>query len=81
MTHMNWNKFFTGTTDDEDQKDKDETESEDEEDITDSNATASTDKKPYFLGIGFHQFSPNRLSKRCIKFVFIMLNSALFVSV
>ncbi|XP_029037296.1 CD151 antigen-like [Osmia bicornis bicornis] len=80
MTHMNWNKFFTGTTDDDHQNDKDETESDDEEDITGSNATASTDKKPYFLGIGFHKFSSNRLSKRCIKFVFIVLNSAMFLA-
>ncbi|XP_076388285.1 uncharacterized protein LOC105662512 isoform X1 [Megachile rotundata] len=79
MTHMNWNKFFAGITDDGDHGDEDDTESEDEE-ICTSKATESTDKNPYFISIGFRKYPCNFLAKRCIKVLFIMLNSALFLA-
>ncbi|XP_017766140.1 PREDICTED: leukocyte surface antigen CD53-like [Eufriesea mexicana] len=77
---MNWNKFFTGTPDHGDHGNVDETETEDDEDITDSNGTVSTDKKSHFLGISFYKFSHNNLSHRCIKLIFLMINTATFLA-
>ncbi|XP_026667180.1 leukocyte surface antigen CD53-like [Ceratina calcarata] len=74
---MNWNKFFTGTPD---HGHEDETETEDEEDITDSNGTVSTDKRPHFLGMHFHRFSHNDYSQRCVKLTFLIINAATFLA-
>ncbi|XP_076627971.1 tetraspanin-11 [Colletes latitarsis] len=76
---MNWNKFFTGGTNHEDDRHEDETETEDE-DVTDSNGTVSTDKRPRFLGIRFHNSPYDRLSQRCIKPVFLTINAATFLA-
>ncbi|XP_076766951.1 tetraspanin-15 [Xylocopa sonorina] len=77
---MNWNKFFTGTQDHGDHANEDETETEDDEDITDSNGTVSTDKKPDFLGMHFHKFSRNDVLQRCLDLAFLTINVTTFLA-
>lgn len=77
---MNWNKFFTGTTDYENEGNDDETETEEEEEGTDSNGTVSTDKRSHFLGLSLQKLPHSRLSLRCIKSAFLTVNAATFVS-
>lgn len=78
---MNWNKFFTGTSDHEEHENEETTETEDDEDVTDSTGTVSTDQKSHFLGMHFHKFSHNPLSQRCIKLAFLTINVIIFVSI
>lgn len=78
---MNWNKFFTGTPDRGDHRSENETETEDDEDITDSNGTVSTERKQNFLGMRINKFSEKDFSYRCMKFFFLIINGATFVSI
>lgn len=59
-----------------------ETETEEiEEDITESETSVATNKKLQFLGIPLYKLSYKRLPKRCLKFSFLAINTATFVSV
>ncbi|XP_076179684.1 uncharacterized protein LOC143152931 isoform X1 [Ptiloglossa arizonensis] len=75
---MNWNKFFSGDGNNEDDGNEDDTETD--EDVTDSNGTISTDKRPHFLGIRFHDFPHGYLSRRCGKPVFVTINATTFLA-
>nr|XP_031849143.1 CD151 antigen-like [Nomia melanderi] len=76
---MNWNKFFTGVKSHGVSRNVGEVETEDE-DITDSNATVSTEKISHFLGMRFHKFPFDHFSQKCIRVVFLAVNAMTFLA-
>ncbi|XP_031772560.1 leukocyte surface antigen CD53 [Apis florea] len=77
---MNWNKFFSRTSDQRNNENENETETDDDKDITDSNVTGSTDKYSHFLGTHFEKFSHSGLLQRFIQVTFLIINIVTFLA-
>ncbi|KAG7203734.1 hypothetical protein KM043_013762 [Ampulex compressa] len=71
-------KFWFNVMGRDDGTNENETDTEDEE-ITESDETASTEKRVRFLGIPFYKLFYKRLSKKCLKFLFLTLNGTILL--
>lgn len=59
----------------------DEDETEIDEEVTESEKSGISNKKPHFLGIPIYKLSYKRLPRKCLRVSFFTINAAVFVRI